>query len=238
MTHSFDIEHALKYGVNESIMISNFQFWIQKNKANGTHFHDGRTWTYNSVSAFKEIFPYWNNGQIRRCLESLVKQEVLVKGDYNKNRYERTLWYSFNDESIFLNQQVHLSKTANGDVENDKCITDSKPNTKPDVKPDGKSKKKKVEFMPPTFEQIEAYFHEHGESTYLAEKCFFHYKDLNWHNKCGKPILNWKTTIFNNWILKNRNSEKHDYVPPPTAEQGPKPKSRQFHESVTFTANQ
>lgn len=238
MTHSFDIDYALKYGVSESIMISNFQFWIQKNKANGTHLHDGRTWTYNSVNAFKEIFPYWNNGQIRRCLESLVKQEVLVKGDFNKNRYERTLWYAFNEESIFLNQQVHLSKTANGDVENGKCITDTKPNNKTDVKPDSKSKPKKSEFIPPTFEQIEAYFQEHGESTYLAEKCFFHYKDLKWHNKFGKPILNWKTTVFNNWILKNRNSEKHDYVPPPTAEQGPKPKSRQFHESVTFTPNQ
>lgn len=238
MTHSFDIDHALKYGVNESIMISNFQFWIHKNKANGTHLHDGKTWTYNSVNAFKEIFPYWNNGQIRRCLESLVKQEVLVKGDYNKNRYERTLWYAFNDESIFLNQQVHLSKTANGDVENGKCITDTIPNSKPDVKPDAKSKAKKIQFVPPTFEQIETYFHEQGESTYLAEKCFFHYKDLNWHNKFGKPILNWKTTVLNNWILKNKNKEQTNYVPASPADQGQKPKSKQFHESFTFTPNQ
>lgn len=235
MTHSFDIDHALKYGVNESIMISNFQFWIQKNKANGTHLHDGRTWTYNSVNAFKEIFPYWNNGQIRRCLESLVKQEVLVKGDYNKNRYERTLWYAFYDESIFLNQQVHLLKTANGDVENGKCITDNIPNSKPDVKPDAKSKPKKIQFVPPTFEQIEAYFHEHGASTYLAEKCFFHYKDLNWHNKFGKPILNWKTTVLNNWILKNQNNEQTSYVPPPPPEQ-PARRSRPLHESFTFNS--
>lgn len=131
MIHLFDVEHALKYGVNESIMISNFQFWIHKNRSNGTNFHDGKTWTYNSVNAFKEIFPYWNIGQIRRCLESLVVQEILVKGDYNKNRYQRTLWYAFCDESIFLNQQIHLSKTANGDDENDKCITDTKPNDKP-----------------------------------------------------------------------------------------------------------
>lgn len=236
MTHSFDIDHALKYGVNESIMISNFQFWIQKNKANGSHLHDGRTWTYNSVNAFKEIFPYWNNGQIRRCLESLVKQKVLVKGDYNKNRYERTLWYAFNDESIFLNQQIHLSKTANGNDENSKCITDTIPNSKPDVKPDAKGKAKKTQFVPPSFEQIESYFHEHGESTYLAEKCFFHYKDLNWHNKFGKPIINWKTTVLNNWILKNqKNNSANQDVPPEAAL---KPKARQFHESFTFTPNQ
>jgi len=235
MTHSFDIEYALKYGVNESIMISNFQFWIQKNKANATHLHDGRTWTYNSVNAFKEIFPYWNNGQIRRCLESLVKQEVLVKGDYNKNRYERTLWYAFNDESIFLNQQIHLSKTANGDVENGKCITDTIPNSKPDVKPDSKRKPKKTQFVPPTFEQVESYFHENGASTDLAEKCYFHYKDLNWHNKFGKPVLNWKTTVLNNWILKNQNKEQTVYVPPPPPAQ-PARRSRPLHESYTFNS--
>jgi hypothetical protein len=240
MTHSFDIDYALKYGVSESIMISNFQFWIQKNKANGTHLHDSRTWTYNSVNAFKDIFPYWNNGQIRRCLESLVKQEVLVKGDYNKNRYERTLWYAFNEESIFLNQQVHLSKTANGDVENGKCITDTIPNSKPDVKPDTKSKPKKSEFIAPTYEQVEAYFLEKGSNRDLAEKSYFHYKDLDWHNKFGKKLVNWKSTMLNNWILKNQNNEPTLEVPPaPTAiDQNLKQKSRQFHETYNFTPNQ
>jgi hypothetical protein len=114
----------------------------------------------------------------------------------------------------------------------------TKPNDEQDKKPEKKSSQKKTQFVPPTYDQVEAYFLEQGSNRELAEKCFFHYKDLNWHNKFGKPILNWKTTVFNNWILKNRNSEKHDYVPPPTAEQGPKPKSRQFHESVTFTSNQ
>lgn len=236
MTHSFDIDHALKYGVNESIMISNFQFWIQKNKANGTHLHNGRTWTYNSVNAFKEIFPYWNNGQIRRCLESLVKQEVLVKGDYNKNRYERTLWYAFNDESIFLNQQIHLSKTANGDDENGKCITDNIPNSKPDEKPDNKPRAKKTQFVPPTYEQVEAYFLEKGSNRDLAERCYFHYRDLDWHNKYGKKLSNWKSTMLINWILKNQKSNSANQDVPP--ESTPKPKPRQFHESFTFTPNQ
>jgi hypothetical protein len=99
-----------------------------------------------------------------------------------------------------------------------------------------KSVKKK--FVPPTFEQVEAYFIEQGASLDCLERCYFYYADANWTNRDGKKVVDWKRTIKNNWILKNRNSEKHDYVPPPTAEQGPKPKSRQFHESVTFTSNQ
>jgi len=132
MTHSFDIAHAQKYGLNEAIVIHNFQFWITKNRANKTHNHDGRTWTYNTVKAFEELFPYLKYSQIRRCLESLVTQGVLVKGEYNKGPYDRTSWYAFNDESMFLNKPVELSNLTNGDLQSDNSITDSKPYSKPD----------------------------------------------------------------------------------------------------------
>lgn len=132
MNHTFNIYIAKRYGVNEAIMISNFQYWIAKNKANEKHQYDGRTWTYNSVKAFEELFPYFTSSQIRRCLESLVEQGVLLKGDYNKNRYIRTSWFAFANESMFLHNQMDLSNLTNGDVQDDKSITDSKPNSKQD----------------------------------------------------------------------------------------------------------
>jgi hypothetical protein len=132
MNHTFNIHIAKRYGINEAIMISNFQYWIAKNKANEKHQYDGRTWTYNSVKAFEELFPYLTSSQIRRCLESLVEQGVLLKGDYNKNRYIRTSWFAFIDESAFLYGQMDLADLTNGDVKDDKCITDNKPNGKLD----------------------------------------------------------------------------------------------------------
>jgi hypothetical protein len=131
MTHSFDIVHAQKYGLNEAIIIHNFQFWITKNRANKTHNHDGRTWTYNSVKAFEELFPYLKYSQIRRCLESLVEQEVLVKGEYNNGPYDRTCWYAFNDESMFLDKPLDLSNLTTRDSQFDNSITDNKPYSKP-----------------------------------------------------------------------------------------------------------
>ena len=52
MNYIFDVEVAREYGVNEAIFISNLQFWIAKNKANGIHYHGNRTWTYNSNKAY------------------------------------------------------------------------------------------------------------------------------------------------------------------------------------------
>jgi len=141
MHHSFDIAHAKKYGVDEAIMISNFQYWLKKNWANDKHKHDGRTWTYNSVSAFEKMFPYWTSKQIRRILESLVSQDVLVRGEYNKSVYDRTSWYAFADESTFLYGNSDLPKwETQGDQKgepipniNTNINTDDKPNKNADL---------------------------------------------------------------------------------------------------------
>lgn len=113
MNHSFDIAHAAQYGIPEAVLIANFQHWITKNRANGTHFHEGRTWTYNSVKAFAELFPYLSAKQVRRALGHLIDAVVLIKGDYNKVPTNHTLWYAFADESLFLGELPELPKRAN-----------------------------------------------------------------------------------------------------------------------------
>jgi len=134
MNHIFDIEHAKKYGVEEAIIISNLQFWIMKNRANKKHFYEGRTWTYNSIKAFAELFPYWSDRQIERILKSLEKQGVIISGNYNKSAYDRTKWYAFSDETIFLNPKIHLPKTGNGKTENGEPIPDINTDINSDVK--------------------------------------------------------------------------------------------------------
>lgn len=114
MIHSFDSMHAEQYGLPEAIMIVSFQYWIRLNRANGRHQNDGRTWTYNSNKALAEMFPYLTEKQVRRTIDSLVEKGVLIKGNYNASAYDRTCWYAFSDESIFLDGQIDLPKKANG----------------------------------------------------------------------------------------------------------------------------
>ena len=114
MNHSFDIDLAQKFGLNEAILLENIRFWIQKNRANESHHHDGRTWTYNSVAAFREIFPYMGPKAIRAALERLVDGGVLLKGNYNTKSTDHTTWYAFAEESIYLKGQIDCPKRANG----------------------------------------------------------------------------------------------------------------------------
>ncbi len=98
MNYSFDIEIAKKYGVNEAIIYNNILFWIRHNKVNNKNFHDGRYWTFNSQRAFAELFPFWTERQIRTALDNLVNQGVLIKGNYNKVKWDKTTWYAFAEE--------------------------------------------------------------------------------------------------------------------------------------------
>jgi phage gp16-like protein len=97
--HHFKVRDAKRYGITEAILLYNLRFWIAKNKASGKHLHEGRTWTYNSYKAFSDLFPYLSESQIKRALASLVKQEALLKNNFNKMPYDRTNWYAVADES-------------------------------------------------------------------------------------------------------------------------------------------
>lgn len=102
MDYSFNAAVAVKYGVEEAVLIHNLYWWISKNKANNKHFYDGRYWTYNSRKAFAELFPFWTNKQMRRICNSIEKQGAAIVGNYNKNQMDRTLWYALSDIVLSL----------------------------------------------------------------------------------------------------------------------------------------
>jgi len=115
MVHSFDTEVAKVVGVNAAIILHNIYFWVEKNRANDIHFHDGYYWTYNSNKAFQELFPYLTEGQIRTSIDKLVNEGFIIKGNYNKNPYDRTCWYA-------LTEQSHLFYRTNVFVNDNKSI--------------------------------------------------------------------------------------------------------------------
>ncbi len=107
MNHSFNIEDAKAYGVNCAVILENIRFWVAKNKANDKHNYDGKYWTYNSIPAFQELFPYLSYDQIRRALSKLVDAGEIEKGDYNENPYDKTAWYT---TAISVSKESHVDK--------------------------------------------------------------------------------------------------------------------------------
>lgn len=107
MQHSFDIDLAVEYGVLEAVILNNLDFWISKNEANEVNFHEGRYWTFNSVRAFQDLFPYATDRKIANALKKLEDRGVIMTGNFNKNPIDRTTWYTFTDYGV---QIVHDRK--------------------------------------------------------------------------------------------------------------------------------
>ena len=120
MQHIFDVDIAERYGMLEAILLNHFQFWDAKNRANGNGYHDGYYWTYNSAKAFRMLFPYASEYQIRKALKHLQDEDLILVGNYNKSSYDRTMWYALSKSAMSILQKPKMeeSKNKNG---NDKC---------------------------------------------------------------------------------------------------------------------
>lgn len=127
MEHSFDIKIAKEYGIAEAIILKHIYFWVKRNALNEKNCFDGRCWTYNSMKAFAELFPYLTERQVRYTLAKLKDNGLIIVGNYNSDPRNRTLWYTLTDEGMALfeqNVQVAPVKNDKSDLPKTESISD------------------------------------------------------------------------------------------------------------------
>lgn len=115
--YSFSLEDAQKYGVDAAIMLHHLRYWVAKNEANDNNYHDGNYWTYNSTAAFAKLFPFWSARKVGRILAKLEEDEVILSGNYNDKKYDRTKWYTLSN-AITVSGKFHLPNLSNAITEN------------------------------------------------------------------------------------------------------------------------
>ena len=135
--HIFDVRIAKRYGVNCAVILQNIWHWVQKNETNGTNFYDGAYWTYNSTKAFAVQFPYLSKKQIETALKKLRDEKIIMTGNYNTMKYDRTLWYAITEKgkSILLAGEMDLTNNVNGFPSDVTPIPDINTDVTTDVKP-------------------------------------------------------------------------------------------------------
>lgn len=145
--YHFNAELAQRYGVNGAIFLHAMAFWIAKNQANGRHFHEGRTWTYNTLEALAKLFPFWTRRQVERIVAKLKEDGVLLTGNFSQDKTDRTVWYALADSvlevygllapSISPDGEMHFTKPGEPFPDSVKCnketVTDQLNNIPPIV---------------------------------------------------------------------------------------------------------
>lgn len=84
-------------GLNEAIVLQQMEYWINDiNKQKGedsVNYQDGYYWTFNSYEEWQEEFPFWSTSTIRRTITKLENRKLIISGNYNRLKIDRTKWY-------------------------------------------------------------------------------------------------------------------------------------------------
>ncbi len=108
--HAFSLAIATKYSVPIALWLQNLAFWTENNLALNINIHDGLCWTYVTLEAVGDKFPYMTKSQRETMINNSIKEGLVIKGNYNKNHYDRTLWYALTPKAYvyfahFLNEK-------------------------------------------------------------------------------------------------------------------------------------
>lgn len=107
--HSFDIQLAQEFGIEEAILIHHFQHWIRINKKLGRNLKERQSWSYQSQKELQAHFPYMTLETIKYTLEKLIDRGILIRKNFNKNPIDKTWWYAFVKEDLWLGPDPDIS---------------------------------------------------------------------------------------------------------------------------------
>ena len=97
----------------EAIILQQIHYWLVKN----INVKDGYSWVYNSIKDWNKQFKWLSEPTLKRKFKSLEDKGLLITGNYNKAKFDRTKWYRIDygalDEMIqreYQNDTTRVSK--------------------------------------------------------------------------------------------------------------------------------
>lgn len=82
--------------VDKAIILQQMHYWLMKS----TNVKEGHRWIYNSATKWHEQFPWLSEKTIQRYLKDLEKKKILITGNYNKAKFDRTKWYRIDYDAL------------------------------------------------------------------------------------------------------------------------------------------
>lgn len=90
---------ACAVGLNEALILQQFHYWLQ----HSNNIKDGHKWIYNSYQEWHKQFPFWKSkNTLISAIKHLEDMGILVSGNYNKAKFDKTKWYRIDYEKLQL----------------------------------------------------------------------------------------------------------------------------------------
>lgn len=91
-----NVQLAKLIGLNEAIVLQQVNYWVKKS----TKIIEDRPWVYNSMEGWHEQFPFFHIDTVKNIFKRLAGMGLLITGNHNKNRFDRTKWYTIDYEKL------------------------------------------------------------------------------------------------------------------------------------------
>jgi DnaD/phage-associated family protein len=111
---------AASVGLNESIILQQLHYWLERSN----HIYEGHKWVYNTYEEWKEQFPFWSVSTIRRIISKLEEKGLIIVGNFNKSKIDKTKWYRIDYEKMNA-----LSKPKEAPVQSDNSTVQNEQTT-------------------------------------------------------------------------------------------------------------
>ncbi len=127
----------------QAYFLQQVRYWINTNKKkprNKHYYNDGRFWMYNTLDDWHKQFPWLSVRTIQRIINELKLRGILITGNYNKVKYDKTVWYSIDERKLDEVIDEHMSvwtKCPHGDGHNDHMDVDNMTEPIPETYPEG-----------------------------------------------------------------------------------------------------
>lgn len=87
---------AEKLGLNEAVLLQQIHFWLKMSRNK----KEGRTWVYNTYKDWQSQMPFWSNATIGRTIRSLEEKGLLISGNFNASKMDKTKWYTIDYQKL------------------------------------------------------------------------------------------------------------------------------------------
>jgi hypothetical protein len=125
-----------KYGsIVKAIIVQQIRYWSHYNKAMNKNYYENTYWTYNTLIGWEKLTGI-NSKTLSRNIKELVDDKIIKIGNFNKLPFDRTIWYSIdentistndtpistNEKSEFLNQEIRVLDMRKESSQNETTI--------------------------------------------------------------------------------------------------------------------
>lgn len=111
--------------ISEAAVLQQIHYWIEKKQ----NYRDGHYWVYNSLEDWTKQFTWIKTAKtMKRQLDWLEQMGILITGNYNKLKIDRTKWYTIDYDAFSRLVSPFTRNDQMEMVDTTKCKGSSQPN--------------------------------------------------------------------------------------------------------------